>query len=219
MIQYGLNPLGVNKTTGISDLDILKQIRDSNPTSQLPALWMDSEDPYTQWEGVYFGNNSLLDQMGLEIPPIEERLTNKIYLLQNNSGLITDISKVNRLNNLYGLDCGANQLVNLDLTGMSLLKVLYCYTNQLLVLNVSESPLLQWFDCSYNKLTSLSISGLTNLQYFSCKSNKLQSIPTLTSKGNINQYDFTYNNFPTSELNRLRSLGFTDESKLLPQNQ
>ncbi|MGL5719073.1 MAG: hypothetical protein ACRCX2_39095, partial [Paraclostridium sp.] len=38
-----------------TDLDILRAIRDANPTSQLPTLWLDSEDPYTQWEGVGWG--------------------------------------------------------------------------------------------------------------------------------------------------------------------
>ena len=36
----------------LSDLDILRKIRDANPTSQLPSLWLDTEDPYTQWEGL-----------------------------------------------------------------------------------------------------------------------------------------------------------------------
>ena len=60
---FKLNALSANnrqwkEEVVLSDLDILRQIRDANPTSQLPALWLDSEDPYTQWEGVEWVNVS-----------------------------------------------------------------------------------------------------------------------------------------------------------------
>ena len=40
--------MGVDSIAELTDLDILRQIRDANPSSQLPSLWLEDEDPYTQ---------------------------------------------------------------------------------------------------------------------------------------------------------------------------
>ena len=159
MIPYSLNPLGVNPVSELTDLDILRQIRDANPTSQLPSLWLDSEDPYTQWEEVYW---------------VDEKT--RVIQLDIANANVTTLINVNKLTSLQYLYCTTNQLTALDVTGLNSLTDLYCTNNQ------------------------------------------LTSIPTLTSKGNIVNYDFTYNNFTTAELDRFRAMGFTDESKLLPQN-
>lgn len=84
--------------------------------------------------------------------------------------------------------------------------------------NVNKLTALQKLYCSSNKLTSLDVTGLSSLQYLYCSSNQLNNLSTLTSKGLINNYDFIYNNFQTAELDRLRAMGFTIESNLLPQN-
>ena len=149
--------MGVDPVAGLSDLDILRQIRDANPTSQLPSLWLESEDCYSDWEGVYWYDGRVI---GLLIDSKE----------------ITTLPNVDKLTALQYLDCGSNQLTSLDVTGLSSLRNLYCNSNQ------------------------------------------LNNLSTLTSKGLINIYNFTYNNFQTAELDRFRALGFTDESKLLPQN-
>ena len=56
----------------------------------------------------------------------------------------------------------------------------------------------------------------------SSKLNPSLLLPTTLSNTYKNSlytyYDFKYNNFPTAELDRLRAMGFTNESKLLPQN-
>ena len=47
----------------------------------------------------------------------------------------------------------------------------------------------------------------------------LSKVQSLTGKDfAVTNYTFIYNYFPTEELDRLRALDFTDESKLLPQN-
>ena len=173
-----MNPLGINNE--LSDLDILRQIRDANPTSQLPSLWLESEDPYAEWEGLAWN----------------EQKTRVTALGITNANIITLIN-VNKLAELTILYCLENQLTSLDVTGL---------TN------------LAHLSVDYNQLISLDLTGLNSLISLSCTNNQLTSIPTLTSKGDIIDYDFTYNNFTTAELDRFRALGFTDESKLLPQN-
>lgn len=191
----------------VTDLDILRQIRDANPTSQLPSLWLDSEDPYTQWWdagnelGVLFGGDSRLDQFALEaninIPPIEERNPLKAYALALIGCGITTLNQVDKLSLLCYLDVENNQVTTL---------------------NVANMKFMQLLSCPINQLTTLYINGLTSLLYLYIRTNQLNAIDTLTSKGSILNYDFRYNNFSTAELDRFRSMEFTDDTFLLPQN-
>ena len=221
MIPYDLNPMGINfdKT---SDLDILRQIRNANPTSQLPNMWLDTEDPYTQWEGVTWNAEktrvTLLDVNSRQVLTLQN--VNKLTALQILYCSSTQLTALNvsGLTNLQVLNCYSNQLTELNVDGLTNLQTLICSDNQLTALNVTGLTALQDLDCAYNQLAALNIDGLTNLQYLYCNSNQLTTIPTLTSKGVITSYNFTYNKFPTVELNRFRAMGFTYESKLLPQN-
>lgn len=176
MIPFGLNPLGVDIATEETDLDILRAIRDANPDSQLPALWLDSEDPYTQWEGVIWDNNKVIS------------LTLDFY------GISTLVN-VNKLTFLFHLSCTGNSLTELDLLGLKL-HGLFCSNNQIVNINYN-GYLIGQFSCDCNLLTELSF---------------------ITSYDEFGVYNFTYNTILESELNRLRSLGYTD-SQLLPQNQ
>lgn len=164
--------------TAYDDLYWLRQIRDANPTSQLPALWLDSEDPYTQWEGVGW-------QLG------------KLYTLDFTNRQITNVNSVNKLKTLKTLIVRGNNINTLDVRGLL----------ELTELNASSCNLSSVFFDENNNIVNLSLLI-----------NNLTAIPTLTAKRSITVYDFKYNYFPTSELNRFRALGFTDESKLLPQN-
>lgn len=162
----------------LTDLDILRQIRDANPTSQLPALWLDSEDPYTQWEGV-------------------DWFQNKVVALNVISRNISNLINIKYLKNMQTILCANNPISSLDLS----------LNTKLININ-----------CSNNNLLNINIPNTNTLIVLILNSNKLKLIPTLLLKGNITNYNFTNNNFSTIELDRFRSLGFTDESKLLPQN-
>lgn len=98
----------------LTDLDILRQIRDANPTSQLPALWLDSEDPYTQWERVTWDNEKT-----------------KVTELYPTNAQLTSIDNVNKLNDLVYLDINNNQISNIDVSGMVALTTLRCHYNLL----------------------------------------------------------------------------------------
>ena len=58
MIPYSFNPMGIDAVQELSDLDILRQIRDANPDSVLNTdktwientvltAWLESRDPNT----------------------------------------------------------------------------------------------------------------------------------------------------------------------------
>lgn len=189
MIPYSLNPLGIT-----SDLDILRQIRDANPTSQLPSLWLDSEDPYTQWEGVSWD--------------VEKTRCIELSISELS---ITTLSNVNKLIALQALDCPSNQLTTLDVTGLIALQYLECSANQLTTLNLTGLNNLLTLYCDLNQLTILDITGLTILQTLYCYSNQLNAIQSLTSRQNIPEgnANFNDNKFNTSEVNRLLGIGFT----------
>lgn len=242
MIPYSLNPMGIDPVAELSDLDILRQIRDANPTSQLPSLWSEDKDPYTQWECVMFGNNIELDQYAasnfITVPPISERVPNKVYAMSIGTLGISSIPLCNKLSELRDLNCCENNISSLDLSGLNKLQSIWCSgsnintinitglgdlrildssVNKLTNINIVGLNELKWVIISGNKINSLDVSGLTKLESLTCDNNMLYSIDGLISKGNITYYDFKYNNFPTAELDRFRALGFTDESMLLPQ--
>ena len=116
------------------------------------------------------------------------------------------------------MNCENNLLTTIDVQGLETLKILNCYSNQILSLDISSLIELQLIDCSTNELNSFTVSSSPNFQYLDCSTNHLVTIPSLISIGNITTYYFTLNNLTEVELDRLRALGFTDESKLLPQN-
>lgn len=206
--------------TDLTDLDILRQIRAANPTSQLPEIWLDSEDPYTQWEGVDWESDRVV----------------QLYIADCQ---IISLDNIGKLSALTYLSCDRNNLTSLNVSGLSALTYLSCSRNNITSLNVSELAALFQLICTGNSLTFLDVSGLTGLYqiycdnnnitslnvsgadvlgHLYCNNNQLTSIPSLTSKGTVIGYNFTRNNLPTAELDRFRAMGFTDESRLLPQN-
>jgi hypothetical protein len=64
------------------------------------------------------------------------------------------------------LGCSNNKLIELDVSGLSLLSYLYCGENNLIQLNVSGLTNLQYLNCEYNKLTDLDLKGLNALNDF-----------------------------------------------------
>ena len=90
--------------------------------------------------------------------------------------------------------------------------------NSIKNLDVSNLIKLKYLYTQGNLLTYLNVEGCINIESILCNGNNLTEIPTLISIGSIVDYEFTHNNFPTLELNRFRAMGFTDESRLLPQN-
>ena len=186
----------------LTDLDILRQIRDANPTSQLPTLWLDSEDPYTQWEGVTWN--------------VEKTRVVELRITQRN---VSTVEGVNLLSELTFISCYNNQLLTaINTTGLVKLETFDCTANKIVSLDFTSNVALRIIRCQVNNLSTMTIGNLPLLVEFQCFLNSIDTIPTLTAKGVITSYNFTYNRFSTSELDRFRAMGFTIESKLLPQN-
>lgn len=136
MIPYSVNPLGINKK--LTDLDILRRIRDANPTSQLPGLWLDSEDPYAQWEGVTWNT--------------ENTKVDKLHLIGKQ---ITNLTDVNKLKSLTWLYCGSNELTSLNLDGLIDLKDLWCSYNQITSLSMEGVESLTLMYIHSNQISSI----------------------------------------------------------------
>ena len=101
----------------------------------------------------------------------------------NNQLTNLDMSKNTALTNL---DCSRNQLTSLDVSKNTVLRWLWCYNNQLTSLDVSKNTALTILYCSYNQLTSLDVSNNTALTQLYCSGNQLTSLDvskntTLTS--------------------------------------
>lgn len=218
-----------------TDIDILRQIRDANPASQLPSLWLDSEDPYTQWDGVYFKDPKygkfMLNLENLSISTLQN--VNNIKTLQRlycNDNLLTNID-ISNLPLLEWIDCYNNinltnvefgnsaniskfichntKISQLNLSNLPLLTELGCNVCQLQSLDLTTNSYLLSIDCMYNQLTSLILPSTNNLTRLYVSHNQLTSIPTLISRGLIATADFSGNKFDTTEVNRLLSIGFT----------
>ena len=110
---------------------------------------------------------------------------------------IKSLKGIEYFTSLEMLDCGDNQLTNLDLTKNTALTGLWCYNNQLTSLDLSKNTLLSDLDCSQNQLktlnlsgckklvevgvgnnqlTTLDLSGCTELEEFGCDDNMLTSL-------------------------------------------
>jgi Leucine-rich repeat (LRR) protein len=93
---------------------------------------------------------------------------------------ISSLSGIENFTNLASLNCQGNELTNLDVNTLVLLKYLDCSYNQLENLTLSLNDFKD-LDCSNNKLTSLNLSSLFNLNNLNCNNNNLS---LLDVKGN-----------------------------------
>ena len=91
------------------------------------------------------------------------------------------------------LKCDNNQLISLNVQGLTALKSLECVNNRLTALNVQGLPALQELECRNNELTALNLRGMTALQGLWCGGNKLTALnvqsltalQTLRCNGNL----------------------------------
>lgn len=151
MIPYSFNPMGIDAVQELSDLDILRQIRDANPTSELPSLWLDTEDPYTQWEGVTWNDEKI-----------------RVTQLDVNSKSITSLPNINKLTSLQLLYCMSNQLTTLDVSGLASLQQLYCSYNQLTTITTLTSKgLITSYDFRFNNMPILETDRIIALGFSS----------------------------------------------------
>ena len=95
--------------------------------------------------------------------------------------------------NITELQCDNNQLISLNVQGLTALESLECFNNRLTALNVQGLAALQELECRNNELTALNLRGMTALQGLWCGGNKLTALnvqsltalQTLRCNGNL----------------------------------
>lgn len=141
----------------------------------------------------YLIENFDIDKDG-EISEYEASLVEYMDCYNKN---IASLCGIEFFKNLKSLNCGINQLIELDVSNNTVLSHLFCFSNLLTELDVSKNPVLVQISCgenqlteldiskntvltnlacSYNQLTELDISKNTTLQYLSCHSNQLTEL-------------------------------------------
>jgi uncharacterized repeat protein (TIGR01451 family) len=123
------------------------------------------------------------------------------------------------LNNLYlnsnieYVECFANNITSLNLTGLMNLKNLSCGGNDLISLDLSGNfPNLTNLSCGANQITTLNVSGAPNLKFLSCYSNKLNSL-NLSGLINLENLYMSENLFETINFSGLNKLKYLDCGK------
>jgi uncharacterized repeat protein (TIGR01451 family) len=152
-----------------------------------------------------------------------------VYKLIVSDALISDLTGVEYFTNLQYLDCSANELTSLNLTGPNSLTKLYCNDNHLALLDISTlsnlimlncvsndnlasfnlNTSLKELYCSYNGLTGLDETKLTNLTHLSCHDNNIGSLD-VTNMTNLVSLICLANHIPSLNLSGLVNLQALD---------
>ena len=133
-------------------------------------------------------------------------IATKTYLSEHNYESLTTFAGIGYYSGLTWLECYANKLTELNVSGLTKLEILQCGNNQLTSLDVSSLANLKSLGCGGNKLTSLDVSGLTKLETLECSNNQLtmlniSNLPALTKITCNENYSLT-----SLELNNLPKL-------------
>lgn len=101
---------------------------------------------------------------------------------------------------LKKLNCGKNQLTQLELKGCKALVLLDCSKNKITNIDIEKNDNLENLICSDNQLENLNLQGKNALQYLDCRNNQLQELDLTQvtalkeiycGKNNIGVMDFT----------------------------
>ena len=96
----------------------------------------------------------------------------KLNCIANPLGIL-DVSGCSTLTDIK---CYYAQLTSIDISGCTALETLACDNNQLTLLNVSNNTTLKDLWCYNNKLTSLNVSGCSALDILNCEQNQLTAL-------------------------------------------
>jgi hypothetical protein len=96
----------------------------------------------------------------------------ELYLVGND---ITNLTGIQSFTNVITLDCSANNLTGLDVSGMTSLEELNCSDNVMTTLVVTGCTGLHSLQCETNELTSLDLAGLSLSQVL-CANNFLSTL-------------------------------------------
>lgn len=130
----------------------------------------------------------------------------QVISLDISNATISDLTGINFFFGLTFLNCSANIMSTLDISGLLYLTELDCGSNQLLSLQLNNLTNLQYLDFSYNQISSIDLSSFNNLVSLKCNNNQLSSL-TISSLMNNLEVLYCYNNALTSiDVNGLGNL-------------
>lgn len=89
---------------------------------------------------------------------------------------ISSLQGIELFTELEYLNCGDNQLTELDISGNRKLIQLFCVSNQLAFLNVTNNEKLEMLYCYYNRLTELDVTQNAALKELYCNNNQLTGL-------------------------------------------
>ncbi|WP_406683719.1 leucine-rich repeat domain-containing protein [Seonamhaeicola sp. MEBiC1930] len=104
--------------------------------------------------------------------------TTYLYLVSEG---ITDLTGIENFVALETLNCGNNNLTELDVSNNTALVELNCYNNNLTELDVSTNTAMEELGCNGNDLTELDVSTNTALKELNCYSNDLIALNVSTN--------------------------------------
>lgn len=134
-------------------------------------------------------------------------LTNLKYLTLNLNENLVNLN-INGLSNIEELFLNQTSLSNINVTLLQNLKKLSLTGGSITSLDLSNSNLLTQLECSGNSLTSLNLSNLTNLEILLCYNNNLTSLilPNNASLGSLICNDNQLTSLDLSVLNNVQIL-------------
>jgi hypothetical protein len=183
----------------VVDLDDVVNIPDANFKAAIIATGIDTngDGNIQQYEALqlvnfyYFNQNARISSMegiqyftnleSLNCPnhlfsSIDvSSLTNLKYLTLNLNENLVNLN-INGLSNIEELFLNQTSLLNINVTSLQNLKKLHVTGGSIISLDLSNSNLLTQLDCSGNSLTSLNLSNLINLELLWCYGNNLTSL-------------------------------------------
>jgi hypothetical protein len=121
-----------------------------------------------------------LINLGFDSEPLNDSIPTEnidtVKYLNIFSRQINDLTGIENFKELILLQCGSNNISELNLSNNPNLEQLYCHSNNLTELDVSKNPELSTIQCFDNKITSLDLFSNSNLQTVSCYFNDLISL-------------------------------------------
>jgi Leucine-rich repeat (LRR) protein len=152
-------------------------IPDSNFEQSLIELGIDNDGTINQQ--VFTSRISTIDSLDVHSKNISnltgiEDFTSLIYLDCGNNQLIN--LNVRNNTSITDLICWGNQLKSVDVSINKSLTRLICHCNQLTTLDVTNNPSLECLICYENQLTSLDVTNNPSLGYLFCCYNQLTSL-------------------------------------------
>ena len=173
-----------------------------------------AEEHFLEIDRQYFPDEAFLNWIVTHLPVVREN-DGSYYMTEKNVNAVKriacDYCEIGSLRGieyfpmLEELDCGFNQLTELDVSRNSRLKMLCCTANQLTELVLGSNLSMTSLYCDSNKMTTVDLSGIPYLMHLECDGNRLTELDV----GNNTLLDYL-----SCGNNRLSALDVTCNARL-----